>query len=154
MSEPLCHSCGGRLSVEAGNGELQCGPCLASPPPYDRGRAVMDYGSVAKAIAHRLKYGRRIGLAEVMGAHMARLLQDPEPDSLLLPVPLHRWRIWSRGFNQAALVAREIGRRQNLPVALDLLRRTRNTPPPATRSAEAARSTTAVSPASASTTST
>ncbi len=89
----------------------------------------MDYGSVAKAIAHRLKYGRRIGLAEVMGAHMARLLQDPEPDSLLLPVPLHRWRIWSRGFNQAALVAREIGRRQNLPVALDLLRRTRNTPP-------------------------
>jgi ComF family protein len=130
LAEPLCATCGAELPGAATEPGMSCGACLADPPPFDRARAVMRYGEVGRAIAHRLKYARRVSLARVMAAQMARLLPaGPERGALLVPVPLHRWRIWSRGFNQAALVTRELSRRAGLPVALDLLRRTVNTPP-------------------------
>src|SRR3546814_15584923 len=47
---------------------------------------------------------------------------------LVVPVPLHRWRLWSRGFNQAALIARALGASLELPVELELLRRVKRTP--------------------------
>ncbi|SFR81914.1 comF family protein [Sphingomonas jatrophae] len=87
--------------------------------------AAVAYGPIARALALRLKYGGRPGVARTMGAAMLRLA---EPGWLLVPVPLHRWRLWSRGFNQSAFIARDLGRRAGLPVAIDLLRRTRATP--------------------------
>jgi len=129
LGEPLCACCGNDLPAAMGMGAL-CGACLATPPPYERMRAVLRYGDVGRAVAHRLKYGRRLSLARVMAAHMARLLPEAaSARALLVPVPLHRWRIWSRGFNQAALIARHLGKRMDMPVAVDLLRRTRHTPP-------------------------
>jgi ComF family protein len=130
LGEPQCATCGRPLaSAAAGQGAL-CGACLASPPPFDRARAVLRYGEVGRTMAHRLKYGRRLSLADAMAAHIVRLLPDrAAAPQLIVPVPLHRWRIWSRGFNQAALIARHVGRRANLPVEIDLLRRIRPTPP-------------------------
>ncbi|UAK26353.1 hypothetical protein K8P63_09840 [Sphingomonas nostoxanthinifaciens] len=52
-----------------------------------------------------------------------------EPDTLVAPVPLHRRRLWSRGYNQAALIARALVREGGGEIAPDLLRRTRATPP-------------------------
>ncbi len=57
---------------------------------------------------------------------MTRLM--PEDAELLVPVPLHRWRIWGRGFNQALLIARALGAGSGVPVAPDLLRRAKATP--------------------------
>jgi len=60
---------------------------------------------------------------------MQPLVGELPSDSVLVPVPLHRWRLWGRGFNQSAIVAREMSRRTGLQVSVDALRRTRPTPP-------------------------
>lgn len=98
-------------------GPVECGACLASPPPYHGAPAAVAYGPVARTVAMRLKYGRRLGHARLMGQLMARRLAalDAGDAMLLVPVPLHRWRLWSRGFNQAALVAEELTRRTGVP---------------------------------------
>lgn len=67
-----------------------------------------------------------MGHAETMARLMARLM--PDGTDLLVPVPLHRWRLWSRGFNQALLIAEALERITNIPAARDHLVRTRATP--------------------------
>lgn len=57
---------------------------------------------------------------------MTRLI--PEGSDLIVPVPLHRWRLWSRGFNQAALLARSLARDTGIDCEIDLLKRARSTP--------------------------
>lgn len=80
-----------------------CGACLRDLPRHAGVRAAVAYGPVPRALALRLKYGGRIAFAETMALRMRRLL--PTEGEILVPVPLHRWRLWARGFNQAALIA-------------------------------------------------
>jgi ComF family protein len=103
-----------------------CGACLADPPAHAGARAAVAYGDVAKTLALRLKYARRTGFAETAARQMARLM--PEGADLLVPVPLHRWRIWGRGFNQAALIGDALARVSGVPQAATLLVRRRATP--------------------------
>lgn len=86
----------------------------------------MAYGDVARTVALRLKYGGRTAFAETVARQMARLM--PEGADLLVPVPLHRWRIWSRGFNQAALIARSLTLATGVTNDPMLLQRPRATP--------------------------
>ena len=79
--------------------------CLAEPPGFDRLRAAVVYGEISRQVALKLKHGGRPGVAETMAQFMARHLAAEE-GTLLVPVPLHRWRIWRRGYNQSALIAR------------------------------------------------
>ena len=130
LNGPVCATCGETISETSAAASL-CGPCLATPPLFKRARAATVYGDITRALAHRLKYGRRMGHARIMATHMARLLPSEEGEGalLLVPVPLHRWRIWRRGFNQAALIAQALSERSGVAVDADALRRTRNTPP-------------------------
>lgn len=99
---------------------------MADPPPHDGVRAAVAYGEVAKQVALKLKYSGRLACAETMARAMARLM--PKGAQLLVPVPLHRWRIWSRGFNQAALIAFSLSKTIGVPVDAELLRRVKATP--------------------------
>ena len=127
LGEPCCARCG--LPFEFGAGEeSECGRCLAEPPTFDRLRAAVAYGEIARSVALKLKYSGRPGVALTLARFMARHLSAAEPEAVLVPVPLHRWRIWRRGYNQAALIASALGSRSRLPVELDLLRRVKRTP--------------------------
>jgi ComF family protein len=126
LGEPCCARCA--LPFDYGEGaEVICGRCLAEPPAYDRLRAAVAYGDMARAVALKLKYGGRPGVAETMARFMERHL-DPSADPVLAPVPLHRWRIWRRGYNQAALIAGALARRAGLEARLDLIERVKATP--------------------------
>jgi ComF family protein len=105
---------------------LTCAQCLAYPPKHDGVRAAVAYGGIARDVAIRLKHGRRTGLARLMADAVARHI--PQDGGLLIPVPLHRWRIWRRGFNQSALVARHLVASHKLTMADDVLRRIKPTP--------------------------
>jgi ComF family protein len=133
LSGPACARCDTPFEIVQGDGAL-CGACIADPPPYDRVHAPLAYGPHSRALVLRLKYGRRTGLARPMAQMIARVLPDhggidAASKPLLVPVPLHRWRLWSRGFNQSAEIARGIARACDLPLALDALIRTRPTAP-------------------------
>ena len=106
-----------------------CAVCLARPPRLDRIRAAVAYDDISRSIALRLKYGRKVALARTMSRYMHPLVGELPADAVLVPVPLHRGRLWNRGFNQSAIVARELSRRTGLPVEVDALRRVRATPP-------------------------
>ncbi len=112
LDGPACSHCSIPLPTALPGAPIACGACLASPPPFDGAPAAVAYGPVARTVALRLKYGRRTGHARLMARLMARRLATlgDAGDMLLVPVPLHRWRLWSRGFNQAALVADELAR--------------------------------------------
>ena len=81
---------------------------------------------MSRGLALRLKYGRRTGLGETMARQIVRTM--PDGVDALVPVPLHRWRLWSRGFNQALVMALAIARHTGVPVDRATLVRTRATP--------------------------
>lgn len=121
-----CRTCG--LPLQATDLDL-CAPCLAAPPRIARTRAAVAYDDLSRNLAIRLKYGRKVAIARTMARYMAPLVERSENDPVLVPVPLHRSRLWRRGFNQSALVAAELSRRLRIDAELFALRRVRRTPP-------------------------
>eukprot|EP01035_Chromulina_nebulosa_P012369 gene12368-16483_t len=107
LAPPWCATCHIPFAYDLGPGAC-CAACAARPPRHAGIRAAVAYGDVARTVALRLKYGGRTAFAETVARQMARLL--PDDADLLVPVPLHRWRLWSRGFNQAALIAASLAR--------------------------------------------
>ena len=126
LGESGCTTCG--LPLHATEAET-CGACLARPPRISRTRAAVAYDELSRGLAIRLKYGRKVAIARTMARYMAPLVSRPEDDLVLVPVPLHRTRLWQRGFNQSALVARELSRRLKVPSNALALRRLKRTPP-------------------------
>jgi ComF family protein len=125
LGDSGCSTCG--LPLE-GTEATSCGACLARPPRIARTRAAVAYDELSRGLAIRLKYGRKVAIARTMARYMAPLVARGD-NPVLVPVPLHRTRLWQRGFNQSALVAREIARRLGIAADPFLIRRIKRTPP-------------------------
>jgi predicted amidophosphoribosyltransferase len=127
LGGPACAVCAEPLEL-ALHPDTRCGACLADPPPFDRLRAGVSYGPIARALALKLKHGGRAGIPRTMARLIARAIGPQEGATLIVPVPLHRGRLWWRGYKESALIARALAERCGGTVAVDLLQRTERTP--------------------------
>jgi ComF family protein len=111
-----CERCAGPLPA-SGNGTPLCGECQVSPPPFDRTRAVFEYAFPVDAALKSLKFRSRLFFAPAFSAALLHAIDEDFPDAdALVPVPLHRWRYASRGFNQARDLCRPLARSSGLPM--------------------------------------
>ena len=129
IGRPCCARCGLPFAIEAAEAAL-CGTCIRVSPVYDRARAAFLYEGTGRELILAFKMADRSWLAPRLAEWLYRaaapLLTDAD---LVVPVPLHRWRLLARRFNQAAVLAGLMARRAGVPAAPDLLLRTRRTPP-------------------------
>ena len=126
--EPACATCRRPLEDGADLG-TRCAPCLAQPPRHDGIAAGTLYNDTSRRLVLALKHGHRIALAPLLARMIAaQLPAEVGPGWLAVPVPIHRWRLWSRGFNQSALLAGQLVKRSGVALLVDGLIRTKRTP--------------------------
>jgi ComF family protein len=128
LDGPVCAACGLPFEVDPG-GDTLCAACLAHPPAFDKARAVMRYDENSKKPILALKHADRLelvpGFARWLERAGAMLLDETD---IVVPVPLHRWRLWRRRYNQSAELARILARGRVLAFRPDILLRLRPTP--------------------------
>jgi ComF family protein len=131
LGPPCCTCCGFPFEYgqAEGGGEALCGACLRERPPYARARAALRYDDASRGLIIAFKHADRTDAAPALGRWLAQagaeLLQDAD---LIAPVPLHRWRLFRRRYNQAGLLATHVARAAGKPLCADLLTRKRATP--------------------------
>lgn len=128
---PGCGRCGRPLSGAALPEGFCCGRCRIRPPALSRLSAAFSYEPPLDAALRAFKFGR----LDYLGRHVAeeilgRCRDRLEAIDVVVPVPLHWWRRWRRGFNQAELIAEPLAAALGLPCH-PALRRRRATPPQA-----------------------
>lgn len=127
-SEPWCAACQRPFPDEGPQGGSLCAPCLQKRPRHDGIFAATLYTPVSRKLVLAFKHGRRIALAPMLARLIAARLPEDCRDRLVVPVPLHPMRLWSRGYNQAALLARELARLGHGRLRVDALVRRKRTP--------------------------
>lgn len=129
IERPFCERLGTPFAQDLGPGLLSPA-AMSDPPVFERARAVALYDEgPARQLVQRLKYGDRLDLVPAMARWMARAGAELTAEAdLVVPVPLYRWRLFSRRYNQAAVLAQAIARQTGLlydPLALTRVKATR-----------------------------
>jgi ComF family protein len=127
IDDPVCDMLGTPFAYDQGAGALSAA-ALADPAAWDRARAAVLFDEHSAKLVHALKYQDRQEAGLLMARMMARagrhILADAE---VIVPVPLHRWRLWRRRFNQSAYLAARIAALAGKPWRHDVLLRVRRT---------------------------
>jgi len=132
---PQCVICGDRLaSAQLLRGDGLCANCRDCAPEFDRAASFGEYTDGVRGLVHLLKYESVRPVARPLGGMLAQAIAEllagcADAKPLLIPVPLHKSRRRSRGFNQSELIARAAAKRlpQRLEVACGALVRQRDT---------------------------
>lgn len=121
LAPPLCPRC-----ALPSPGGAACGRCLAEPPHYDATVAALAYAFPADALVHALKFRGELALAPLLATLLRERVPAQERVDLCIPVPLSPERLRTRGYNQAAEIARHVRRGRLLVAACE---RSRDTAP-------------------------
>lgn len=128
IAGPVCKVYGTPFAYDMGE-NIVSAQAIADPPPFEAARAAVRYGPQAKSLVHGLKYQDRHEVAAVMATAMYRAGAELlDRGQLIVPVPLYRWRLWRRRYNQSQLLADGLSSRSgvaNDPFVLQRRRRTR-----------------------------
>ncbi len=127
ISPPFCQTCSYPFDFEVEN-TAQCAACLAEPPPFASARAALAYDDASRDIILKFKHADHLQAISTLIPMMARAGGDALGTvEVIVPVPLHRWRLLRRRYNQAALLAWGVARQTGKPCFPDALIRTRAT---------------------------
>ncbi|WP_293572891.1 double zinc ribbon domain-containing protein [Phaeobacter sp.] len=129
IGKVCCDGCGAPLIGEDDGFGLACDSCLSHPPVWDQGRAALVYEGTARRLILALKHGDRTDIARPASQWLAQAAAPfLQYDPIVTPVPLHWSRFLYRRYNQSALLAAALAKRQSLDYCPDLLSRARRTP--------------------------
>ncbi|MEM0899761.1 MAG: ComF family protein [Pseudomonadota bacterium] len=127
ISQPHCEITGMPFQYSFGE-RMASAEAIANPPPYTRARAVALHDSVAARLVSRLKFNDRTDLAPWMAQYMAKSGAELIAESdLIIPIPLHKYRHWSRRYNQSAELGRALAKQTGLDFRPEALQRKRKT---------------------------
>lgn len=127
IDEPVCDALGTPFAYDQGEGALSAA-ALSDPPAWDRSRAAVLFEDEAAKLVHALKYRDRPESGLLMARMMARAGRRLTGEAdVILPVPLHWFRLWQRRFNQSAILAQRLSKLSGTPWRHDVLVRARRT---------------------------
>ncbi len=127
IQRPYCDCCGTPFPV-ATIDAMVCGECLTDPPYYTTARAALAYDDVSANLLLKFKYGDKTLLARSFADWMIQTDADSlKSADYFVPVPLHRWRLFKRRYNQAALLSYALSIRTGRIVLPNVLRRVKST---------------------------
>ena len=128
ISAPFCVACGVPLEIDVGK-DIRCAICVTENKNYDVARAALVYDDASRSLILGFKHGDQ---TQTVVSFIPWLFQAGREQiaaaEMIMPVPLHRWRLLHRRYNQSALIARALGRASGKTVIQDGLIRTRATP--------------------------
>lgn len=128
ISGLVCDQCGTPLQGADREERAFCDDCLSIARPWERGRSALVYGDNARSLVLALKHGDRMDLARPAAAWLFKVAQPIlKPGMLVVPVPLHWFRLLRRKYNQAALLSNAVARLAGLSHCPDALVRRRPT---------------------------
>jgi ComF family protein len=138
LEDPVCDGCG--APFEHAQADIRCAACLARPRAFARARAACLYDEASRDLILKLKHADRTDLAGLFAAWISRAADELLAGAdAIVPVPLHRWRLFRRRYNQSAEIARRLAARRGLPYLADALRRPRPSDSQAGKSASGRR---------------
>lgn len=128
IAAPQCRQCGFPFEYDSGEGAL-CVGCLDHPPPYETARAALKYNDTSRDLVLGFKHADQTHAVRAFVPWLkkagAEMLAEAD---VLIPVPLHRWRLLQRRYNQSAILAQALGKYTKIPTCVEGLKRTRLTP--------------------------
>lgn len=129
LPSPHCPRCALPFIHSSATSPHLCGRCILEPPAYSAAYAAALYEGQLRIAIQRFKFHQRPNLDRPLAKLLVRAMPADIDVDVVVPVPLHRRRLRERTYNQALLLARELGRLRNLPIAADTLIKCRATDP-------------------------
>lgn len=130
LTSPRCSCCGWPLPYEGIKDDVLCTKCLTQPPLFSKALSIFAYRGPIRSLILKLKHQDATYLIPCLTKfllnHGSSLFHKTD---ILIPVPLHRWRLLKRGFNQTSLLANFLSRQTGIPTYSNILMRSKSTKP-------------------------
>lgn len=128
IANPMCRQCGFPFEFEAEEGAL-CVQCLERPPPFETARMALKYNETSRDLVLGFKHADQTHAVRAFIPWLKNAGTEMlEEADFLIPVPLHRWRLLQRRYNQSAIIAHALTKATRVPTLAEGLKRTRLTP--------------------------